>query len=631
MSLSLPERAGARRRGSKLLSMRPIAFCAAFALSVLVGSAQPELKQALNEFREPLRFATTVYAEGRLLSHAISSNSARFVSQRYAGWGYLRTESAGRVSEVWQTPNGVFSMTEGVFRRVSPLEMRPSEQENSESRLIAHLSRQSDLSPTVSSGKMPDGRSVRVYSVRTEWEGRDQAVELYLHLLRPRLLGFQVWGRHPLRESRAIKTSTFDDFRNVSGRAAPHHRRDYYDGQLFGEMQIAKLEIASKIDARERYRRAVELKSFAGRLPFSQSMGYRGLMPIVTVQLRGPDGVKDAKMLLDSGASQTIVSRSLASSIGLRLLGRVNMRSVSGGLTLDGARAGMVKLGRAAVGDKWIAVGDLGFISTALGVEGVLGSDFLGHFRVTFDFSKGEIRFEDARQPYKKPKDSIELGLHFIAGTPTFRCEVTGWTEGWLVLDTGAKFTSLPTSMVPDRARRASQPVMAATGATGLSQAMRGARVGDLKIDSGGADFVVEDLASLFTSNASSSIMPGTDVGVLGINAMRRFEFTVDYRSGKAYVRQTPPGNDKNASIGAVLRPSAERATVSSMIPVSPASIVLKRGDVLLSVNGRSTEGASPREVQSWLRGPENTRVRLVVLRDGESLELNLRRETLLY
>jgi carboxyl-terminal processing protease len=67
------------------------------------------------------------------------------------------------------------------------------------------------------------------------------------------------------------------------------------------------------------------------------------------------------------------------------------------------------------------------------------------------------------------------------------------------------------------------------------------------------------------------------------------------------------------------------RVTIVAPLPNSPAARAgLKTGDVIMAVNGKSTEGLSATEVALVVRGPAGTTVTLTILHAGETIPENI-------
>jgi len=77
--------------------------------------------------------------------------------------------------------------------------------------------------------------------------------------------------------------------------------------------------------------------------------------------------------------------------------------------------------------------------------------------------------------------------------------------------------------------------------------------------------------------------------------------------------------------IGAVIGMDNGAITVISPIPGTPAEQAgIKAGDVILAVDGKSTEGMSTQEVVLLVRGPKGTNVTLTVLHKGETQPVDI-------
>jgi carboxyl-terminal processing protease len=72
--------------------------------------------------------------------------------------------------------------------------------------------------------------------------------------------------------------------------------------------------------------------------------------------------------------------------------------------------------------------------------------------------------------------------------------------------------------------------------------------------------------------------------------------------------------------VGMLIGMDGPRVTVMEPFPASPAKLAgLRRGDVLVAVDGRSTEGMDTSRVADLLKGPRGTQVKVSVRREGAS------------
>jgi len=108
-----------------------------------------------------------------------------------------------------------------------------------------------------------------------------------------------------------------------------------------------------------------------------------GHLFVATVKLNGE---QDARLIVDTGASHSIVSHRLAIELGLYSdsgMGTVTMNTVGGPVQAPLARIKSIRLAEAEVKDSVVVIHDLP--DSPAGVEGLLGLSALRQFQVTLD------------------------------------------------------------------------------------------------------------------------------------------------------------------------------------------------------------------------------------------------------
>ena len=111
-----------------------------------------------------------------------------------------------------------------------------------------------------------------------------------------------------------------------------------------------------------------------------------GHLFVVTAKLNGD---QDARLIVDTGASHSIVSHRLALELGLysdSSMGTATMNTVGGSVQAPLARIKSVRLAEAEVKDSVAVIYDLP--DSPAGVEGLLGLSALRQFQVTLDPTK---------------------------------------------------------------------------------------------------------------------------------------------------------------------------------------------------------------------------------------------------
>jgi carboxyl-terminal processing protease len=97
------------------------------------------------------------------------------------------------------------------------------------------------------------------------------------------------------------------------------------------------------------------------------------------------------------------------------------------------------------------------------------------------------------------------------------------------------------------------------------------------------------------------------------------------YLDPQAYQSFTSSLQGKFEGIGATVGVKDSQIQVIAPIPGSPAEKAgIRAGDIILAVNGESTEGLSPDEVVLLIRGPKGTSVRLTIQHQGETTPVEL-------
>lgn len=80
--------------------------------------------------------------------------------------------------------------------------------------------------------------------------------------------------------------------------------------------------------------------------------------------------------------------------------------------------------------------------------------------------------------------------------------------------------------------------------------------------------------------------------------------------------------------IGVNIYSNSGKVEIFNVIPSTPADLAqLKQGDIIISVDGKDTNGMNVSDVANLVRGPENSIVEITVLRDGKKLVKKIKRK----
>ncbi|MER3425335.1 MAG: hypothetical protein C4293_20975 [Nitrospiraceae bacterium] len=104
---------------------------------------------------------------------------------------------------------------------------------------------------------------------------------------------------------------------------------------------------------------------------------------------------REVRLILDTGATHTILSHEVARDLGILADGRVGtvtLKTAGGPVQAELIRVNTIRLGDAEVRDVPAAVHDIPDVPP--GVDGLLGLTFLNQFLVTLDIQRGELHLK---------------------------------------------------------------------------------------------------------------------------------------------------------------------------------------------------------------------------------------------
>jgi clan AA aspartic protease (TIGR02281 family) len=120
-----------------------------------------------------------------------------------------------------------------------------------------------------------------------------------------------------------------------------------------------------------------------------------GSLFVVTIVV---NETRSARLILDTGASHTILSRAIARDLGLwsqRPSASVTMHTAGGAVQADLMQIDSIRIGGAHVRQSIAAIHDLP--DAPPDIEGLLGLSVLGHFEVTLDTARNRLLLGAAR------------------------------------------------------------------------------------------------------------------------------------------------------------------------------------------------------------------------------------------
>jgi len=272
--------------------------------------------------------------------------------------------------------------------------------------------------------------------------------------------------------------------------------------------------------------------------PSSTKVKFRlagGAQPLIMVPVK-VNGKGPFEFILDTGAGTSLLSSELGQKLGVKILGSKEGQSAGGAVSVSLARVNSLAVASAKLTNVDVGLVDLSHIGKTVGanIDGDLGYNFLKHFRITLDYRKNEIRFEDPKRFELAGRSTavteVVMRLASLA-KPLILIDVYANGRGpfQFAIDTGTSTTAI----TPELAKQldvASSPIGAATtgGApvnvtAGILQSFQvgGARIEQLTV-------VVADFFAML-SNALGAKLDG----IVGYNFLSNYKVALDYPNEK--------------------------------------------------------------------------------------------------
>lgn len=130
----------------------------------------------------------------------------------------------------------------------------------------------------------------------------------------------------------------------------------------------------------------------SARLPVTIPVQRSGSLLVVQTQLNGS---RAARLILDTGASHTILSHEIARDLGLLAnahVTSVTLKTAGGTVQAEMTQVGTLQVGEAEAKNVPVAIHNLP--DAPAGIDGLLGLTFLQQFLVTLDTQKGELHLK---------------------------------------------------------------------------------------------------------------------------------------------------------------------------------------------------------------------------------------------
>lgn len=338
----------------------------------------------------------------------------------------------------------------------------------------------------------------------------------------------------PERGTQALKAVEYSDYRDLLGFPTPYKICEYLNGQKTQDITIDSLVIDDSIKDNA-FQMPEESKiSRLQQSPVTIPFEYLGNEIVITARINdGPD----SKFIVDAGATQTVLDKSIAQSIGPTTSDSFSVTAGGKAVQLGFTKPFSLKLGDLYLENLTALVTDLSKFSSAIGQKpaGMIGANVLRRFLVTIDYQDKKIVFSDP-QLVQVPDGAI-----VIPTCPVFSSSalvVTGILNDSssvnFLVDTGAGFNNLPFSEASKLNMSSILPVGQIFGLDSGSTNTGSIKLKSLKIGSWTISNPVFALAPDKGDKDSSGLFAAS--AILGNPIWSKTKLNLDYRNDRIFV-----------------------------------------------------------------------------------------------
>jgi predicted aspartyl protease len=268
--------------------------------------------------------------------------------------------------------------------------------------------------------------------------------------------------------------------------------------------------------------------------PASAKVTFRlagGAQPLILLPVE-VNGEGPFEFILDTGAGTSLLSPELGQKLGIKVIGSKEGQSAGGAVSVSLAKVDSLAVGSARLDDVDVGLVDLSHVGRTIGatIDGDLGYNFLKHFRITLDYRRNEIRFDDPKRFELAGQSTAltQVAMRLASpAKPLILVEVYANGRGpfQFAIDTGTSTTAI----TPELAKQlgvASSPIGAAT--TGGAQVdvtagvLQSLQVGGARIDN--STVVVADFFAMLSAAVGAKLD-----GIVGYNFLRNYKVALDY------------------------------------------------------------------------------------------------------
>ncbi|CAN5450413.1 hypothetical protein BH11CYA1_BH11CYA1_36570 [soil metagenome] len=346
------------------------------------------------------------------------------------------------------------------------------------------------------------------------------------------------------------KRYVYSDFRLVENTQQPFKVVEYSGDKIVSETIVNEVAIdpsvTDAIFVMPKERPSARLAAGAIIVPFE----YTSSEIVVTTKV---NGLHDLRFIVDTGATQCLLDKSVATKIGATSLGSdsgVSMTTGSGTIKTGAVMVKSLALGELEIANVPFAVADLNSFGNIQGVKpaGLIGANVLKRYLMTVDYENEKLKFADPTQVVV-PEGAIVINTKPSLGMSGLAVEgnIDGKQKVTFLIDTGAAFNNISETKVKSLLWGPVLKVGILKGLDGKPVETGAARFEFLDLDKHHIEKPVFSIApQLLEGQGEAGIISSKDLAIIGNPLLSRYTVTFDYRNQRLFFEQSALVKKKN-------------------------------------------------------------------------------------
>jgi clan AA aspartic protease (TIGR02281 family) len=396
--------------------------------------------------------------------------------------------------------------------------------------------------PTTVDGQLCDTLKV--------WAEDGEPTAFYVDKVNHYVVGSSYAGVDLEQGVKVEKRYTYSDFRLVENTQQPFKVVEYSGDKKVSETLVSEVTVdptvTDDIFVMPKERPSARLAAGAITVPFE----YTSSEILVTTKV---NGLHDLRFIVDTGATQCLLDKSIATKIGATSLGSdsgVSMTTGSGTIKTGAVLVKSLALGELEIANVPFAVADLNSFGNIQGPKpaGLIGANVLKRYLMTVDYENEKLRFADPTQ-VDVPEGAIVINTKPSLGMSGLAVEGTidGKQKVTFLIDTGAAFNNISETKVKALLWGPVLKVGILKGLDGKPVETGAARFDYLDLGKHRIEKPVFSIApQLLEGQGEAGIISSKDLAIIGNPLLSRYKVTFDYRNQRLFFEQSAIVKKKN-------------------------------------------------------------------------------------